>query len=285
MLLYEKLKKKILNFLDDFFLIMRKILKDIKPLKLGKENWILIFVGLMMGLLVVVFGAFRLRDVEIVGNYYYSRDDIKQMILKGPLGHNTLFLKYEYMGPQRELLPLIEEIDIELENPYKIIIKVYEKDMIGYVQKDGEFLYIDKDGILVEKTMVPIQNMMSMEGVEVNDALLYKKVKTTQPNQIQYARQINEMLKNHKIKPDKLIFDVQKMTLMYQDTRIELGNSDYLQEKLTVLVSIFDKIEGQAGTLHMEEYTNITKTVTFEKSQEQSVEEVEEVLSEEVVGE
>lgn len=265
---YEKVKKKILNLLDYFFLLMKKVFKDLKSLKIGKENWTLIVAGLVIGLLVIIFGAFRLRDVEVIGNYYYSSDDIKQMILKGPLGHNTLFLKYKYMGPQRELLPLIEEVDIDLESPYKIVIKVYEKDMIGYLQKDGEFLYIDKDGILVEKTMVPIKNMMSMEGVEVSDALLYKKVKTAQPNQMQYARQINEMLKNHKIKPDRLIFDVQKMTLMYQDTRIELGSADYLQEKLTVLVSIFDKIEGQAGTLHMEEYTNITKTVTFEKAEE-----------------
>lgn len=50
---------------------------------------------------------------------------------------------------------------------------------------------------------------------------------------------------------------------------VKLGKDKYLEDKMSRMVAILPQITGEKGILHMENITESSKTVTFEKEEEE----------------
>ena len=57
--------------------------------------------------------------------------------------------------------------------------------------------------------------------------------------------------------------------LIYGDITVKLGKDKYLEDKMSRTVAILPQISGEKGILHMENITESSKTVTFEKEEEE----------------
>ena len=90
---------------------------------------VLLLVLLLAGVLAVTL--FRIRDVEVTGNSFYSAQEIEDRVITDKYSQNSLYLylKYKYFG--QEELPFIDKLEISLKSPGKVRIRVYEKSIIG----------------------------------------------------------------------------------------------------------------------------------------------------------
>ena len=52
--------------------------------------------------------------------------------------------------------------------------------------------------------------------------------------------------------------------MYFGKSRVKLGNTDYIDEKIMKLKMILPNIEGKSGVLRMESYTPQSTDVTFE---------------------
>lgn len=57
-----------------------------------------------------------------------------------------------------------------------------------------------------------------------------------------------------------------EMTVFVGDVEVELGQDEYLEEKVANLNKILPRLEGQRGTLHLENFTGRNETVSFTPS-------------------
>ena len=96
-----------------------------------------------------LLSKYHVETVYVDGNIHYTEDEIKEMIMGGVLGDNSLYLSHKYKNWEAKDIPFIDAITVETLSPNNIKITVYEKALAGYVKYLDAFMYFDKDGYLV----------------------------------------------------------------------------------------------------------------------------------------
>ena len=106
----------------------------------------------MLVLAAAVVLLFRTRAVEVEGNSYYSENTISTWVQRDRLSVNTLYILVKYDFMDAELPAGVERLNVSLKNPWTVRVAVEEKEMAGYVDYDGAYLYFDRTGTAVLKT-------------------------------------------------------------------------------------------------------------------------------------
>lgn len=100
--------------------------------------------------LLLFFALFKVDSVSVVGSTRYSDEEIRQMAMGSPLDSNTLLAVWFHRHQEAEDIPFVESFDLEMLDSHSIRIHVNEKEIVGYVARDGQKMYFDKDGNVVE---------------------------------------------------------------------------------------------------------------------------------------
>ena len=120
--------------------------------------------GVAAAALIVVFG-FRARSFEVEGNEYYSDNSVVTWIQNDDLAKNSLYIliKYNLMDP--DVPAAVDHMEISLKNPWTVHVQVKEKNMIGYVDYDGAYLYFDHEGTALVRTKKVMEGVPYVEGL------------------------------------------------------------------------------------------------------------------------
>ena len=100
--------------------------------------------------LLLFFALFKVDSVSVVGSTRYSDEELRQMAMGSPLDSNTLLAIWFHRHQEAEDIPFVESFDLEMLDSHSIRIHVNEKEIVGYVARDGQKMYFDKDGNVVE---------------------------------------------------------------------------------------------------------------------------------------
>ncbi|MCI8596932.1 MAG: FtsQ-type POTRA domain-containing protein [Lachnospiraceae bacterium] len=227
---------------------------------------IAVFVLLLAGFLVVTL--FRIRDVEVTGNSFYSEKEIIEKVVTDEYTSNSLFLylKYQYLGGEE--IPFVDKIEVSFQSPGKVKLRVYEKSVVGYVTHMGANLYFDKDGIVVESSAEVSEGIPCISGLNFNSLALYKKLQVQDDSVFERILNITQLVKKYELTPDKIEFGANmELTLYFDQVRVALGNSGSLEEKVGRLHELYSDLEGRSGVFHMENYTENSKFISFEQDE------------------
>ena len=91
--------------------------------------------------------TYRVVNVYVEGNVHYTDDEIKELIMTGDYGDNSLYLSHKYKNKEVTDIPFVETINVKILSKDSVKITVYEKALAGYVEYLGKYIYFDKDGI------------------------------------------------------------------------------------------------------------------------------------------
>lgn len=129
---------------------------------------------LLLGLAVLaaaVLGAgawisatYTVKTVYVEGNVHYSEEEIKEIVMNGLLGDNSLYLSFKYKNRGVENIPFVDVMDVKVLAPDTIRIVVYEKILTGYIKHMDTYLYFDKDGYVVENSGVRTAGVPQITG-------------------------------------------------------------------------------------------------------------------------
>ena len=111
----------------------------------------MIIVLLIAGILVVMT-QFKVESVQVTGNIHYTEEEIIQMVMGDNHSQNTLLLYLKYKLQPMEEIPFIEKIDVEYISNHVLTITVYEKALAGCIRFMDEYMYFDKDGVVLESS-------------------------------------------------------------------------------------------------------------------------------------
>ena len=138
----------------------------------------------MLGIVVFVILAgtlyigkcYNVTVVTVEGNVHYTDKEIEDIVMAGPLGNNSLYLSLKYKNKGIENVPFVETMDVSIVSPKSIQITVYEKALAGYVEYLGQYMYFDKDGIIVEGSNVKTSSIPQVTGLNFGYVVLYEKL-------------------------------------------------------------------------------------------------------------
>lgn len=242
-----------------------------------KENKIIftkrrIITLLALSLLLILAGVgyyisstYKITNVEVTGNIHYTEEEIKDMIIVDRLSENSLFLSLKYKNKEISDIPFIESMSVEVVSPDTIEILVYEKALAGAVEYLGNYVYFDREGIVVEISNEKTDGIPLVQGLSFGSFALHEPLPVENAEIFGDILNVTQLLTTNQIRATKIYFDKAKnITLYFDEARIFLGTEEQLEEKIMLLKSILPNLEGKKGELHLENYDENTKNVTFE---------------------
>lgn len=234
-----------------------------------KKRIIGIFIAALLFLSVASFlyiqTYFKVTDVEVVGNEHYTQEEIKSMILKDGMSSNSLFLSLKYKNKEIADIPFIESMSVEVTAPNAIQIMVYEKALAGCVKYLGNFIYFDREGLVVEISSERTESIPQVLGLQFSSFALNEPLPVADDAVFGEILDIAQLLEKNDIHATKIYFDESKqITLYFDEARVALGTSTDLDEKVTLLKNILPSLEGKSGILRMENYNDNIERIPFE---------------------
>lgn len=232
----------------------------------------MILAAVILAILAAVF-LFRVKTVVVNGNTRHTGQDITSDLSCDFLTRNSLYLLWKYRGGKvPESMPYLSSIKIKMESPSRLSVTVVEKDLVGYLDKEQN-IYFDKDGIVLEITDEVYDDVPVVTGVAAADAVLYQKLPTDSSAQLRTILSIVKLLKYQELTAKEIRFsDNMDITVTVGSVDAQLGQDEYLEEKIANLRAILDSMGQKAGTLHMENFTGKNEPVTFRESGEPETE-------------
>ena len=245
--------------------------KFLYSLKYSKSLYII--AGIILTLLIIAWAAFKyvldnytVTNIYVNGNTHYTNEEIIDMVINGKLDNNSLFLSLKYRDKSIENVPFVEKMDVDIISPDTIRINVYEKSIAGFISYLGHYMYFDRDGIVVESSLEPSDNVPQVLGLDFNYVVLYEKLPVENDKVFSEILDITQLLDKYELNADKIFFDKEyNVYLYFGGVEVSLGTSSFIDEKIIQLQYILPNLEGKNGILEMKDFGEDTKNITFEE--------------------
>lgn len=235
-----------------------------------KSFMIMLFLGIPITLFILTF---QLKNVSVMGTTRYTPEEIKEEFFKSSLDTNTLlfYLKYQYFTEVK--IPFIEKIDLEMEGKNTIDIRLYEKKVTGCVEFMGEYMYFDKDGIVVESSPVRLIDIPLIKGLYFDKIILNEKLEVQKDELFKVILNLTQLIEKYALEVQTISFNQDcEVTVDCKDIVALLGMRSTYDEVLSELRSILadedgelknilDEQEGTIYELDMRKYSKGMNTI------------------------
>lgn len=235
-----------------------------------KKGWVI--TGIILVLLlaggIVVFTQFKIETIQVTGNIHYTEDEIIDLVVGDGYNQNTLVLYLKNKLQPMDEIPFVEKVDVEYISNHVITITVYEKAMAGCVEFMNEYMYFDKDGVVLESSQKRMADIPCVTGIHFDTMVMYEPLPIEDKNFFYTVLTLTQLLQKYNLAVDDIRFTSQnEIILYYQDIRILLGDGSNMEEQISELGNILQSIEGKSGTLYMKDYTIDKGDVVFRENQ------------------
>lgn len=211
----------------------------------------------------------QVQAIEVKGTKYSQKDDIVAWIEEDPLTINSIYTLCKFRMGHYTLPVYLDNVDVSLSAPWKVKVRVQEKQMIGCVLVEDSYVYFDAEGLVLKSTSDYDAEIPLIEGLKVKEAVLYEYLDVENEKVFSYMVKVTEETEAASLNPDRLVWEDGSMNLYFEQVCVKLGTSNF-EEKILHIPPILTELEGENGTLNLEHYTKDTKSISFEKSEEES---------------
>lgn len=230
-------------------------------------------IGMILLLFVLVAGiGFRvtmLKSVKIKGNILYTEEEIKNSVIPGIWEKNAfiLYVKDKLGGIDEP--PFVQEIDLEWTSRRNVIIHVYEKSIIGCMKYMNQYVYFDRDGIVLQSTEKPLVSVPYVTGVDFGDFVLHEKISVEDDGVFEVIMNLSQIISHLNLDIDRIHISGSEVTLVSGKVKILLGDEKNYDEALTALKSVLKTVkkENYEGEIDLTGYKS-GSTIPFRSTKE-----------------
>lgn len=221
---------------------------------------LILLCAILLGLYFLIFELFRVNQIVVTGSDRYTEEEIKDYLMTEKLDQNSLYLLVKYKYREHPVIPFVEDISIKLLDRNTVQVTLYEKVVTGCVEYMGEYMYFDKDGIVVESTREREDSIPLIVGLRFNRIALNEQIQIQKQSLFETILNLTKLINQYEIAVSEITFDSDyEVTLTCGDSVVLLGKHDFYDFQLSQLNNILESANGVAYTYHFENYTSIDK--------------------------
>ncbi len=198
----------------------------------------------------------------------YSKEQVENMVIDNLLDHNSVYLFLKYRYSDQEKIPFIEKIDVDWVDRKTVEIKVYDKSIIACTNFMNEYIYFDKDGLVVETSAKKQSNIHYVTGLDFSEVKLNDKIKVKDDKIFDTVLSVTQQIKKYNLDIKEINFDDKENMILYTDEiTILMGKKKTYDEQLAKLKSMLEKAKKNnlKGIMHMENYVEGQNRIIFNK--------------------
>lgn len=231
------------------------------------------FINIFLGLVIVsvvsvllVASFCKTDSVTMEGTDIYTTEEMETYVLTGDYADNAVAAVLMNLFRPPGDIPFIQKVSLRLDSYHSLHMVVQEKDMIGYIAlAEGGYAYFDREGNVVEVSERILPDQIPVGGVLVEEAQIDQKVDLGEA-QLTFLTSLLKTLEKYEIAISEADFDADgSISVVQGGICIDLGKVTDLEEKVMRLPHILPQLEGQSGTLHLENWSEDNTDVVFDK--------------------
>jgi cell division protein FtsQ len=147
---------------------------------------------------------------------------------------------------------------------HKISVTVYEKSVAGCVEYMNQYIYFDKDGLILESSSELIAGIPCIKGLNFTSWEIGEKLPVDDSGKFQSILSITQLIDKYELDIDGIKFTAEnEIILIHDNITIELGEGEYLAIQMMNLGSILEGLDGMSGTLYMKDFNSDNATASF----------------------
>ena len=216
---------------------------------------ITIIVLTVVNLTIAMLLLTHVQNIQVVGNELSKKEDIIAWIREDKFTTNSLYTTLKFKTGSYKLPIYLKSATVRLTAPWKIKVKVEEKEIIGSVVEGNEYVYFDEEGLVLKKGFEYDASVPIIEGLQVEEAEQFQYLKVENKKVFSYIVEITKEIQKNKLNPDHIVWAEDSMNLHFGEISARLGKSNF-GKKIVELSAIIEKLEGKHGIIYMEHYTS-----------------------------
>ncbi|MEF9916111.1 MAG: hypothetical protein RR275_01480 [Lachnospiraceae bacterium] len=221
---------------------------------------LLAFAILVISFLLI----FYVQRIEISGNEYSPKENVVEWVKQDKLSFNSLYVWGKYKLGKMPELSYVDSIELTLKNPWTIAIRIYEKSIVGYLIFNNQYVYFDKEGQVLVQSSAVMDGIPCIEGIEVNKVHLYERLPVKDKKVFSYILDVTQAAQKCALVPDRIVCTNMDVSLYFGGTSVFLGHEN-LGDRMRQVPPILERLGGQPGTLHLENYQDNSESISFQK--------------------
>ena len=220
----------------------------------------IVIIGILLlalgGGAVALHSVYTVRTVYVEGNVHYTEDEIKEIVMSGPLGDNSLYLSLKYRDRGIQDIPFVDVMNVSILAPDTIKITVKYLDT---------YMYFDKDGYVVESSGIRTQGIPQITGLSFDHVVLGEQLPVEDPQVFSRIMDLTKLLNKYSLAADKIyLHSSGDITIYFGQIKVSMGSDNsHIEDKLQLLPDFLEKLQGKSGTLQMENYEEGKGKFTF----------------------
>lgn len=238
---------------------MRNGIVELDEIKVKNRKWIMLVcvIAFLLGGFVFAFFKFKVEDVTVVGNDYYSDEEIKAAVFDSEYKDYIIYLWFAEKIESHKKFPFVDKYEVSMEGAHSVRITVYEKDIIGCFEQMGSYMFFNSSGTMIECSSEMVDGVPLITGISYDNAVLNEKISIPEDGVLDKILRLVKVLERNNIIASRIHFDTSGDAILYiDDIRVVLGNNSNLDGQILELKNILPILEGQAGTLDMTYYAD-----------------------------
>lgn len=223
--------------------------------RIKHKKWII--AGAVVLVLLFCAFFFRVKKVSIEGNTYYSENEMAQMFQRNILEKNLLTFWLMDKCSLTPTLDFVREYEVTYPTVNEIHIKLYEKTIVAGIAYSNQYIYFDKDGLVLQSSDQPVEGIPLFETKNLTTFTLYTKVQMEDEGLLAQILNLANLFQHYKVNWDKVQFDTNNEAYLYAgDIKVSLGKKDNYDEEISALSSVLEKMvqNNQVGEIDLRNY-------------------------------
>ncbi len=227
-----------------------------------KKIIILISVLLLVLVGVLYLNTFKLENIKVSGCENVDEQQVIDAIKAK--GDNTIILYISNRLNPIEGIPFVSKLEIEFISKNEISVVVFEKSMAGCVEYMNDYVYFDKDGVILDVSSEVIEGVPCIKGLNFSSWEMGEKLPIQDEKKFQLILSITQLIEKYELSIDDIKFTAEnEIILVHEKITIELGDGENLEIQMMNLGSILEGLKGLEGTLYMKDFDSDEATASF----------------------
>ncbi|MCR5054703.1 MAG: cell division protein FtsQ/DivIB [Lachnospiraceae bacterium] len=230
-----------------------------------------IILGVIIAIIVAVFLIIqfcKIENVSLTGTDLYTVEEMDGYVRNYKYSENSIYVVIHSLIKPVKDVPFIESVKVRFDGPAGIKIEAKEKEMLAVMaEENGLYVYFNTDGIVtdVSERFLEEKNLPGVTGVHCSDAVPGEMIPVEQ-NAANRLLTLTKNLAKYEIEANDYSFDqLSNLWMNHNGISVNFGTDELIAEKVIRLDAILPQIEGQTGTLHLENWTEQNTDVVFER--------------------
>lgn len=226
----------------------------------------ILIIMILATMYVLYFEVFKLSRIEIEGSERYTEEEIRKYLVHDKFDEDSLYFYFNYKYRRKPEIPFIQDIDVVLKDRNTVEVTLYEKIVTGCVEFMGEYMYFDKDGIIVESSDQKEEDVLEIVGLQFNRIAMNEQLVVQKQSLFDTILNLTQLIHSYEIPVDKLAFNRDyEVTLTCGKSTVYLGKHDFYDVPLSQLNNILAKSKGKALAYYMQDYTEAGQRFTVKE--------------------